>query len=222
MAKFSNWLLAEKFQKQLLLLLVIILMEFAFEHSSYALSWEVDQSNSQVLFQTQGSLQVDGGFKSYDAKINGDLSGDTSSIGLKINILASSISTGSSIQETYLKGEDFFKVQQYPEINFQSTKVIRHNLNHGTVYGNLTIRGITNPIKFEVSLEPPQYDAQSHMISIRVTADSSINRNTWGMDTYIPGVSEMIKIKVNGILKAHSDRPVGIIKALNGTSSTDR
>ena len=44
----------------------------------------------------------------------------------------------------HLASDDFFSIDQYPEARFQITSV-----QGSRIYGNLTIKGITNPIAFD-------------------------------------------------------------------------
>lgn len=57
----------------------------------------------------------------------------------------------------HLKGDDFFGVEKHPKATFVSTKIapISTNSSSGnnyTITGNLTIKGITNPITFEAKI----------------------------------------------------------------------
>ena len=50
-----------------------------------------------------------------------------------------------------MRKEEYFGVEKYPLINFKSTKInAATRLNRYNVEGNLTIKGITKPIKFEL------------------------------------------------------------------------
>lgn len=50
----------------------------------------------------------------------------------------------------HLKSDDFFGVETYPTSELVITKVIGNAQNY-TVSGNLTIKGITNPVTFKVT-----------------------------------------------------------------------
>ena len=55
---------------------------------------------------------------------------------------------GESQLEKHLKSKDFFDVVKYPESN-----LIINGSEDGMIYGDLTIKGITKPIKFPVIME---------------------------------------------------------------------
>jgi polyisoprenoid-binding protein YceI len=48
----------------------------------------------------------------------------------------------------HLKSEDFFGVEKYPSAQFVATKITAAGAGKVNVSGNLTIKGITNPISF--------------------------------------------------------------------------
>jgi polyisoprenoid-binding protein YceI len=54
--------------------------------------------------------------------------------------------------EGHLKSDDFFGVEKYPESKFEVVKA--KNLGNGNyeVHGNITIKGITKPISFNVNM----------------------------------------------------------------------
>ena len=99
--------------------------------------------------------------KNLGININGNFSGvkgtimfnakdlNTSEINLSVN--ANTINTDNSARDKHLRKEEYFGVEKYPLINFKSTKInAATRLNRYNVEGNLTIKGITKPIKFEL------------------------------------------------------------------------
>lgn len=49
-----------------------------------------------------------------------------------------------------MRGEDFFDVEKHPEMMFTSTTFNVDEAGNGTVTGNLTIKGTTKPVTFDV------------------------------------------------------------------------
>lgn len=54
--------------------------------------------------------------------------------------------------EGHLKSDDFFGVEKHPEANLVFTRVTPSGKNSYEVTGDLTIKGITKPITFDVSV----------------------------------------------------------------------
>lgn len=53
----------------------------------------------------------------------------------------------------HLKSDDFFSVGSYPTVSFKSTKIIHQGQDLYKVEGNLTIKGVTKPIRFNTKLK---------------------------------------------------------------------
>lgn len=54
--------------------------------------------------------------------------------------------------EGHLKSDDFFGVEKYPNANFKITKAIELEDGNYSIKGDLTLKGITEPIEFTVNL----------------------------------------------------------------------
>lgn len=52
----------------------------------------------------------------------------------------------------HLKNEDFFEVEKFATSEFIMTEAVKQEGNKYKIYGNLTIKGITNPIEFEAEV----------------------------------------------------------------------
>ena len=57
----------------------------------------------------------------------------------KATIRTASISTGNDDRDAHVKNEDFFAVEQYPEITFKATNLNVDENGNGTVTGDLTV-----------------------------------------------------------------------------------
>jgi polyisoprenoid-binding protein YceI len=88
---------------------------------------------------------------------------------------------GKEMLETHLKGADFFDVNAYPEASFVLRKIepisvyneAATDLSRYVVSGDLTIRGITQPISFTADINSASNDL------IFANASFAINRADW-------------------------------------------
>jgi polyisoprenoid-binding protein YceI len=109
-------------------------------------TWNLDPSHSEVTFKVKHMMiaNVTGKLGKFEvqAEANGDAFDNS-----KITFIAdpSSISTGDEKRDGHLMTEDFFAVEKYPQIKFEST-----SFADGKLHGNLTIREITHPITLDV------------------------------------------------------------------------
>lgn len=83
--------------------------------------------------------------------------------------------TESNNNETFIKhvkSDDFFSVADFPESRFVITEVTPQDGNTYQVKGDLTIRGITNPIEFTAT-------AQGDATVLAMSAEFEIDRTLW-------------------------------------------
>lgn len=110
---------------------------------------EVDTAHSEVHFAVSHMVvsKTKGEFKEFDAvvKIDGDA---LSSVVATIPV--SSIDTGNEKRDDHLRGADFFNVEKYPNITFESTAV-----KDGKLVGNLTILETTREVELDLEFLGP-------------------------------------------------------------------
>lgn len=158
--KFNN--------KRILLLLVVVSMLSLAACSSVPEDVESasvsDVSNQDVDFSsviwdevnTETSTFEFEGFAPGKSHVGtfGSWSGDLGFEGDKIvaargTIDASSVNTGIDGLDKHLRSDDFFDVENYPEISIQSTNIDYEN---NVLYADLTFHGVTKSISFPVEI----------------------------------------------------------------------
>src|SRR3954447_13760410 len=71
---------------------------------------------------------------------------------IELTIQAASIDTGNADRDGHLRGNDFFAMDEYPEITFVSTAVEQTGDSDYRVTGDLTIKGVTKPVSIDFEL----------------------------------------------------------------------
>lgn len=71
---------------------------------------------------------------------------------ISVTIDTASLSTGFGPLDDHLKSADFFEVETYPEITFQSTAIVQTGDETADVTGDLTIHGVTHPVTLATTL----------------------------------------------------------------------
>ena len=107
--------------------------------------WNLDPSHSEITFKVRHMMisNVKGEFKN----INVDLESEDENfknVKASASIDTSSISTNNTDRDNHLKSAEFFDAEAHPQITFETD-----SLNE-EVTGNLTINGVTKPVKLEV------------------------------------------------------------------------
>jgi len=110
-------------------------------------TWSVDPSHSSVEFQVKhmGLATVKGFFDEFEGTVEVTEDG----VNAYGNVDAASLSTRSSQRDEHLRSPDFFDVENYAKLSFQSTGVEQLDEETYRITGDLTIRGTTREVVFE-------------------------------------------------------------------------
>ena len=109
-------------------------------------------------------------------------------------IQTASLDTRSSVVEGVIKGEGFFDVEHFPEILFVSNGFEWTGKDSASIYGDLTVRGITRPVVFDVVLTPVDQHSDGTVERMQVKASTTINRADFNMDSMSGLVSDTVTL----------------------------
>lgn len=114
-------------------------------------TWQVDPVHSCIHFSIRHFVvsKIHGRFTKWGGTLHLDEASPAASQ-VEIHIDVDSIDTNDPKRDAHIKGADFFDVAQYPEIIFKSTHVASAGKDRYRVEGNLTLRGVTKPMVFDV------------------------------------------------------------------------
>lgn len=154
--------------------------------------FSVDPQHSAIEFSVRHMMiaKVRGGFSAYEAKAELDPEAlDQSKVSATVDV--ASIDTGNADRDTHLKGSDFFDVEKHPKITFESTKIDKKGEGSYALTGDLTIRGVTKPVTFDVEAMGPAKDPWGNM-RWGFTLEAKISREdydlTWNQALETGGV----------------------------------
>jgi polyisoprenoid-binding protein YceI len=113
--------------------------------------WNLDASHSEIGFKVKHMMisNVSGSFEKFDVVAETE---DNDFTNAKIDFTAdvSSLSTGSPDRDTHLKSGDFFDVPKFPQLTFVSEEMKKKDDGHFVLHGDLTIKGVTRPVRLDV------------------------------------------------------------------------
>ena len=143
-------------------------------------TWVVDPAHSSVGFSVKhlGIATVRGKFEDFEgALVIGE--GDESARAYG-TVQGVSINTGDAGRDEHLRSADFFGVEQNPELRFESTQVEQVGEDSFEIHGDLTMNGVTKPVKLTAEVQGTETDPWGNeRVALEVTGQ--INRGDWNM-----------------------------------------
>jgi polyisoprenoid-binding protein YceI len=98
-------------------------------------------------------------------------------------IRADSLDTQGTLVRSLLKSENFFDVERYPDVLFISNQFHWTGPQTAILKGDLTLRGITRPIIFDVTVTSLDNRTTGQAGTLEIKATATINRADFGMDS---------------------------------------
>jgi polyisoprenoid-binding protein YceI len=151
-------------------------------------TWAIDPVHSEVSFVVRHMMvsKVRGRFDAFEGTIVTAENPLESSVTASVDL--SSVNTGQEQRDAHIRSADFFEVEKHPMMTFASTGV-RPEGDHFLLDGDLSIKGVTQPVTFKLEVNgfgPDAYGGTRAGFS----ATTEINRKDFGVnfDGPIPGV----------------------------------
>jgi polyisoprenoid-binding protein YceI len=148
--------------------------------------WEIDPEHFSIAFEAEHVgyqkqmglfLEASGSFR-YDPETQQLSSGN-------VEIQAGSLFTNHEDRDDHLRSRDFLSVRRNPIIVFEATDFTPSNNDdgRGTLTGNLTLLGQTNPVVLDLIINKQEkYPFGHRRETLGISARTTINRSNWGMD----------------------------------------
>ncbi|QGU04320.1 YceI family protein [Corynebacterium comes] len=171
--------------------------------TNYTGTWVLDSAHTKIGFIARHAMvtKVRGNFEEFEGSAVVDQANPAASV-VKAVIKTASVNTGNADRDGHVRGDDFFAVEQFPEMTFESTSFDISG-NSGTVTGDLTLKGVTKPVTLDVEIFGVEEDPFGN-VRIGFEATTKINRKDFGVDFQAPLgsggvlVSEQIVIEIDG------------------------
>ena len=133
--------------------------------------WAIDPMHSQAGFQIRhlGVSNVRGAISHITGTVQWDETNPANSR-VSADLDTNTVDTGNEARDKHLKNTEFFNVEKYPAMHFQSTSVKRTN-GKLQVFGDLTLAGVTKPVTLDVDdPAPPQKGMQGGLVTASPSA----------------------------------------------------
>ena len=109
---------------------------------------------------------------------------------------AKSVDTGYALFNEHIQGEDFFDTAKYPTITFKSKNLKFDGDKLTSVAGDLTIKGVTNPVTLTVT----SFQCMPHPMlkkdACGANATTKIKRSEFNAGKHAPNVSDEVTLTI--------------------------
>jgi polyisoprenoid-binding protein YceI len=142
-------------------------------------TWQIDPGHAEVGFVGRhfGLTKVRGRFTGIDGAVV--VADDPAGSSVEVTIDMRTVSSGDPSRDDHLRSADFFDVDHHPTATYRSTAVHVAGTS-GTVDGDLTIKGITRPVRLQMDYLGHAADPWGNDRAV-FSANSKINREDWGL-----------------------------------------
>ena len=143
-------------------------------------TWTVDPVHSTVGFSVKhlGIATVRGHFDEFEGTL--EIGESDESARAHGTVKAVSVNTNDSGRDEHLRSADFFGVEANPELTFASTGIEHVDDETFLITGDLTMNGITKPVKLQAEVEGTETDPWGNE-RVGLEALGELNRKDYGL-----------------------------------------
>jgi polyisoprenoid-binding protein YceI len=168
----------------------------------------IDRDHTTVSFKIRHLFtKVEGTFNEFEGSF-GYVPGHPEQWKANATIQAASIDTRVEPRDKHLRSSDFFDVDRYPTMTFQSAEVTDVTPTGAKLHGLLRIHGVEKPVVLDLAIHGAGKDPWGHVRS-GFTATTQINRKDFGLNwnqtletgQLFVGEEVEITLEVEGVVK---------------------
>ncbi len=146
-----------------------------------AQTWSIDKAHSSLGFSVRHMVisKTTGQFSDFEGTLNFD--GKNLAAGsVTVTAQMASIDTDDGKRDEHLRSADFFDVEKFPTMTFESKRVIPGEGNDFELTGDLTIKGVTKEVTFDGEFHGAMKDPWGNTRA-GFSAETTINRQEFGI-----------------------------------------
>jgi polyisoprenoid-binding protein YceI len=188
------------------IVLASALAAVAFGASAESVTYKIDPNHTVVLatWNHFGYSNPSANFGQASGTIVYDAAAPERS-SVEVTLPMSGLDTFVPKLDEHLKSADFFDAAKYPAATFRSTAVKALGDGRLEVTGNLDLHGTSKPVVLDVKLNKSEPHPMGKAPAIGFDASTTIRRTEFGIDKYVPMVSDEIALRIT--TEAHAQKP---------------
>ncbi len=169
-------------RKSIVLMMTVVIQLALISSAAPIVFKKFDTNHSTIGFHVPilgGMSEVTGKFTEFTAELTYDESYLAASH-VTVTIHAASVDTGIADRDKHLRTKDFFDVERFPDITFQSS-AIRKASDGFVAHGTLTMHGVSKEIDLPFRVTGTMRNAEKKTIEIGIATQAHLNRQDYGV-----------------------------------------
>ena len=154
---------------------------------------DTDQTNVAFAVSNFGIGSHQGRFDLTWGKITLDPQRRAGSIDFVVDV--GSVNTGWDLRDTFLKSDLMFDAERYPSIRFRSTRLDFDGTRLVAVDGEMTMHGVTRPVRFDVKHMECGVDTGVGSDGCAAAVSGHVSRSAFGMSFGYPLVGDEVALQ---------------------------
>lgn len=175
---------------------LLMLLTLIGSPAALAADYVVDPEHTYASFEIDhlGFSTQRGQFRHSEGSISFDPESKQGEI--DISIASASIDTGLELRDKVLRGDGWFKVNDFPNILFRSRQLIFDGERLVAVDGTLMLLGEIRPQRLEIQRFKCGFSLASRKQTCGADATATLRRSAFGMDNLIPFVGDEVRLHI--------------------------
>jgi len=143
--------------------------------------YTIDPAHTTIEFVARHAMvtNVRGSFQDFTGSLHLD-GQDPGKSTATLDIKMASIDTGNADRDGHLKSADFFKIDEYPDMTFRSTKAESLGGDDYRITGELSLLGVTKPISIDLEFNGVAKDPFGNE-RVGFEGKAELLRSEWGL-----------------------------------------
>lgn len=150
---------------------------------SEPLQYTADKWHTRIFFSLDhmGLSSFQGRFAEFDIDFMfDDEKLENSSV--KVTVPVASIDTYSPELNSKMPDKMFFDTESFPTMHFESTEIVAHDDSTATMTGDLTIKGVTLPMSFDVTYNKKVFHPRFKLNNVGFSATGQLDSAAYGVN----------------------------------------
>jgi polyisoprenoid-binding protein YceI len=176
-------------------LVLAFMLESPLVQAAEKLSIGADRGTIDFAIGNSKIFRTTGGFKHWQGALSVD-DAEVPNSSVEVVVFTDSLQMLDTQQTAMLKDSDFFDVEKFPKMIFESKKIERTGENAFKVEGDITLRGVTRQMTLDVTVADRRPDAPAGARYARFRGIGTIKRSQFGMTKYVDMVGDTVEITI--------------------------